>query len=200
VIRRLIEAMTRRPYLPDNPLLARRVRRTRLAVWLLIIVGGGITLWGRHQGLSDDASHPTVTRETSSELPALSDPAPEVRFLLAHRDTLGLTDAQAAEIKRLQAQWSRESVDLRRTATDAASRLSTQVEGEKIEAGEVRGAALPLAQASAELASRRREYWNKATDHLTPDQRVKLEPLLRQVTLADLLPEANPSTPEGAVR
>ncbi|HEY3281832.1 MAG TPA: Spy/CpxP family protein refolding chaperone [Armatimonadota bacterium] len=177
-----------------------RLRRVRVLVWIIFALGGGIALWGRYQELSraTPPGSPQLGRAVTpgAPIPATYSPAPEVRFLLAQRAELRLTDAQAAAIGRLQEQWHSESQEPRRAAASAA-RAAKGASGPRARPDQIRSVAEPVAQLSEELAARRRAYWDRARALLTRDQQARLQPLLAKVTLADLLPEPSAAAEKG---
>lgn len=174
-------------------MLSVRLRRARAAVWGVLILGAGTALWGRYTEL---ASKPRIIHETSTAQPAVGSPAPEVRFLLAHKVELGLTKDQERRIAELQAKWEQASGALRAAGARAAAEAGEQVRGGKVTSEAIQQASAPVAAVSAELARLRKAYWDSGVGVLSKDQRNRLRPLMKEITLADLLPDIG----EGGVR
>lgn len=174
------------PATVSDPVLSARLRRARMAVWGVMILGAGTALWGRYTEL---ASKPRIVHETSAVQPSVSSPAPEVRFLLAHKAELGLTKDQERRIAELQAKWEQASGALRSEGVRAAAEAGKQVRRERVTSDAIQRASAPVAAVSAELARLRRAYWDSAVGLLSEDQRSKLRPLMKKITLADLLPD-----------
>lgn len=180
---RLLRAMFGAPAITDHA-LALRLRRARLAVWGILMMGAGMALWGRYTELS---SRPRPIRTTDTAAGPAVAPAPEVRFLLTHSEELGLTEAQQQRIAALQAKWERASAGLREAgvqAADAAKRSG----GARATQEAIQRASAPVVVVSAELVRLRRAYWDAAVGALSAPQRDRLRPLMKRITLADLLP------------
>lgn len=184
----------RRPLKSDDA-IGSRARRARAVVWATIIVGGTVALWGRYHELSD-RNAPLAPEIAAPQSPAPAQPAadfspaPEVRFLLGHQRELKLTDLQRKQLGRLQALWVAESRPMRDEASQVVRSASSQAKPRQA-MQDIQAPAAPVTALSADLAATRRKYWTMATSLLTEEQKQRLKPLLKQVTLADLLPASS---------
>ena len=169
----------------SDRVLSGRLVRARMAVWGMLVLGAGIALWGRYTEL---ASRPQIISEAGEPRSPAAAPAPEVRFLLVHKGELSLTRDQEGRIAKLQAEWEQASAGLRAAGTRASAEAEKHVVGAKVTSAAIQHASAPVVAVSAELSRLRRLYWDTAVGLLSKAQQAKLRPLMRQVTLADLLP------------
>jgi Spy/CpxP family protein refolding chaperone len=111
-------------------------------------------------------------------------PAAEISFLLDRADQLHLTDAQRARLRALHDQWARATADQRAALDREQKELdrfmkSAQKVGKPTPLSEIQRRAGPISELSGQLASARRDYWERAMHVLDPDQRDAAEKALR---------------------
>ncbi len=93
----------------------------------------------------------------------------------AARHTLKLSQAQIQSFSALRAQEMRETAQLQRETKIATADFSRWMNEHKSGAtiSEIQSRALPYSAKSDELATRRREFWNRGIALLTPAQRAQ---------------------------
>jgi hypothetical protein len=107
-------------------------------------------------------------------------PAPDLAFVLGHRQDLALTRRQAASLGAIQRRWQTETAALQEALDRAASRFGKcmdEQEGQRGMPRAVPGSAGELSGFSQQLAATRRAAWEEAAQLLTPYQRQQAEAL-----------------------
>lgn len=126
---------------------------------------------------------PIVERQVlGARTDTVSAPAYEISVILGHAKDLRLSDSQSSSLKKLQAEWIAISKplteEMNRSAADF-DEFMARANG-RATLSEVQSHAGPVSEASRQVASVRRGYWQRALRVLDPQQR---EALKRAVTI-----------------
>jgi hypothetical protein len=160
----------------------------RFGPGLVLAVVASVLLWPRLQPPA-----PVVADRTS---PAAAIPrpptAPDLDWVLGHRETLALTVAQQQKLSQLRTRWDRDSGPLRQALDQGSAefrgRMASHPEGVSLEA--VQQGSATVSDLSRRLAGLRRAYWAEASALLTPAQRHQAE--TQWSPLAAPIPEKKP--------
>lgn len=155
-------------------------RWVRFRPGLTLALGAIILLWAT---LRDGfpGGRPRIEQSRAREATAAVPPppaAPELGWLLARKDALGLKSVQVEMLQRVQERWDRDTQGLRE-ALDLASaqfnrdRGAPGAHGVNIQA--LRAKAAPVSDLSRQLAQARLIYWSEASQILTRPQRRQAE-------------------------
>jgi hypothetical protein len=123
-------------------------------------------------------------------------PAPDLAFVLAHRQDLGLTQRQVASLSAIRHRWQRETAALREELDRAATRFGQSMDAQ-VSAGREKGDVRPgvpesagdLSSFSHQVAASRGAVWEEAAQRLTPFQRQQAEALWHERMSGRLRPD-----------
>lgn len=122
-------------------------------------------------------NRPRLDRPVGTSIPTPT-AAPELAWVLEQRNTLGLSEEQAAKVRRLQVRWADETRELREALQRESVALDQELESRPrsgLNIREFQARAAPLAELSRRLAVGRRTAWTEAASVLTPRQRQQVE-------------------------
>lgn len=105
-------------------------------------------------------------------------PVPEVKSLLERAEAIGLSAEQVKSLKKLQAEWERNTARSRAELEEQSMQFRKFMEaaqkGGRVSVSQIQEQAQPVSTLSAELLSQRLQYWQRAMKILTHDQRKKV--------------------------
>ena len=144
-----------------------------IAVILAVIIGGNAikTDLAQKQG----GSRPIIENRIVGGSRDYTGPAPDVRFLIDHREKLNLTPHQIAGVTNLSREWERTYGPKLKAAKAQAKKLrgflAKSGDNRRTPAASIQQEAAPYVALSSEITAGRREYWSRAMALLTPRQR-----------------------------
>ncbi len=106
-------------------------------------------------------------------------PTPEIGFIIARRDRLGISAEQVRKLTKIQLDWRKyygPKIAQANAAAQKTGRYLADAKGNKrTPVAQIENEASAVVALSGEIASARRSYWDQAEKILTPAQRATLE-------------------------
>lgn len=145
-----------------------------IALILAVILGGNTVKQNMAQRHAPSGP-PIVERHLVTSSVEQLGPTPEIDFILVRRETLGLTNEQMAKLNKLQSEWKYYYEPKMAEANAAARQLQGNLARTRgngsIPTAQIQKDAGPMIAISAEISAKRREYWGRAMQVLSPEQR-----------------------------
>jgi Spy/CpxP family protein refolding chaperone len=144
-----------------------------IAVVLAVILGGNAIKNDFAQRSSN--SRPIIENRIVGGSRDSAGPTPNIKFLIDHRDKLGLTQHQIAAITNLNQEWESTYGPKLKAAKAQAGKLkdflAKSASNKRTPVAGIQQEAAPYVALSSEISAARREYWARAMSLLTPKQR-----------------------------
>jgi hypothetical protein len=146
------------------------VRRVGPAFLIALVLSGLLLWWNHVQG--QERRRPVVIAQ---QIPASGGPVgmPDPAFVLARAPALSLPEATRRQVAGLAQAWQTQTADLRRRLDRASAALQARLDKAppgNLTPADFRAEAEQVQSLSAQLAGRRREFWPRLQQVLTPEQ------------------------------